>query len=83
MRVAGEVALPGGKRDAGDPDLQATALREAFEETQLQRQHVQILTAMQPLLSKHGYQVRQLHKLCCAAPCGLDRGLIVQMQLQL
>jgi 8-oxo-dGTP pyrophosphatase MutT (NUDIX family) len=30
---SGHMALPGGRRDAADPDLHTTATREAFEET--------------------------------------------------
>jgi 8-oxo-dGTP pyrophosphatase MutT (NUDIX family) len=34
-RWAGDAALPGGKRDPGDPDIVATAVREAHEEVGL------------------------------------------------
>lgn len=36
-RHAGEVCFPGGRREADDPDLRATALREAREELGLER----------------------------------------------
>jgi 8-oxo-dGTP pyrophosphatase MutT (NUDIX family) len=42
-RHAGEIAFPGGRRDAEDPDLAATALREAEEEIGLPREAVQLL----------------------------------------
>ena len=39
----GQVAFPGGKRDAADADLHATAMREANEEIGLSAEHVDIL----------------------------------------
>jgi 8-oxo-dGTP pyrophosphatase MutT (NUDIX family) len=39
----GQIAFPGGKRDAGDADISATALREAHEETGLDPSLVEIL----------------------------------------
>ena len=47
-RHAGEVSFPGGRQDEGEPDLEATALREAEEEIGLRRDAVQIVGALQP-----------------------------------
>ncbi len=47
-RHAGEVSFPGGRRDETDPDLLATALREAHEEIGLDPNAVEIVGALQP-----------------------------------
>ncbi len=47
-RHAGEISFPGGRRDDVDPDLQATALREAHEEIGLPPEAVELLGALQP-----------------------------------
>ena len=53
----GQVAFPGGKRDAEDFDLYATALREAKEEIGLNPQQVQPLGALSDVVSLHGIKV--------------------------
>ncbi|HET9874019.1 MAG TPA: CoA pyrophosphatase [Propionibacteriaceae bacterium] len=40
---AGQVALPGGAMDPEDADLAATALREAYEETAVDRSGIEVL----------------------------------------
>ena len=47
-RHAGEISFPGGREDHGDPDLVATALREAHEEIGLAPDAVTIIGALQP-----------------------------------
>jgi 8-oxo-dGTP pyrophosphatase MutT (NUDIX family) len=47
-RHPGEISFPGGRHDETDPDLLATALREAEEEIGLPRSAVRVLGALQP-----------------------------------
>lgn len=54
---AGEVAFPGGKRDPGDRDLLATALRESEEEVGLIPRQVEVLGELSPLASRYGMKV--------------------------
>ncbi|MDP2523474.1 CoA pyrophosphatase [Neptunomonas phycophila] len=50
---SGEVAFPGGKQDATDPDLKYTALREAEEEVGLLPHRVEILAQLGQVVSLH------------------------------
>lgn len=50
--VAGEVALPGGKRDECDTDDVQTALREAKEEIGLDPSLVTVITLLDPFHTK-------------------------------
>ena len=47
-RHAGEISFPGGRPDPGDPDLAATALREAQEEIDLDPAAVELAGALPP-----------------------------------
>ncbi len=54
---AGEVALPGGKRDLVDADLAATARRETVEELGVGVDQIELLGELPGLISKHGLWV--------------------------
>ncbi len=47
-RHAGEISFPGGRHERGEPDLVATALREAREEIGLAATGVEIIGALTP-----------------------------------
>lgn len=53
----GQIALPGGKVDAGDADAPAAALREAQEEIGLPRGGAKVLGTLPPHETVTGYQV--------------------------
>jgi 8-oxo-dGTP pyrophosphatase MutT (NUDIX family) len=58
MRVhGGQVALPGGQRDARDPDLLSTALREAHEEIGLVPSAVDVLGVLDDYVTITGFAV--------------------------
>lgn len=54
---AGQVAFPGGKRDPGDRDLMATALRESHEEVGLPGNQVEVVGQLSPVPSRFGIKV--------------------------
>lgn len=50
--ITGEVALPGGKAEEGDKNDEDTATREAQEEIGLDPSLVNVVTILEPFLSK-------------------------------
>jgi 8-oxo-dGTP pyrophosphatase MutT (NUDIX family) len=48
----GQLGFPGGKRETGDADLLATALREAQEEVGLEPETVEVVAALDPLATQ-------------------------------
>ncbi len=53
----GQISFPGGVKDAGDPNLLATALRETQEEIGLDPEAVEVLGALPPVATITGYRI--------------------------
>lgn len=53
----GQIAFPGGKLDAIDQSLVQTALRESFEEIQLEAKQVSVIGAIEPVETTSGFNV--------------------------
>ena len=54
---AGQIAFPGGRSDETDGSLVETALREAWEEIGLMREHIEVIGSMPTYLTGTGYEV--------------------------
>lgn len=69
----GQIALPGGRADAADVDLIATARREAFEELAVPPDEPVVLGTLDDVPTPSGYLitpvVASLHGECVFTPC--------------
>jgi 8-oxo-dGTP pyrophosphatase MutT (NUDIX family) len=65
----GEIAFPGGKREAGDATPWDTALREAEEEAGILAPQVGPLGELPPLITRTGFEV---HPCIARVPAGME-----------
>lgn len=56
----GQICFPGGSRDPSDPDLCATALREAEEEMGIRPESVDLIGAMASVPTVTGFHIRPI-----------------------
>ena len=65
---AGQISFPGGRRDEGDRDDAATALREADEEIGLSPEAVRVLGLLDDLATPSGYLITPVVGFVAAPP---------------
>ncbi len=68
----GEIAFPGGKREAEDPTPWATARRESLEEVGLDAALIRPLGELSPLITRTGFEVHP-----CVAQIPVELELVV------
>jgi 8-oxo-dGTP pyrophosphatase MutT (NUDIX family) len=54
---AGQISFPGGRMEASDADIEATALRETYEEVGIEPQHVRVFGSLDAMPTITGYAV--------------------------
>ena len=54
---AGQISFPGGRMEAHDPDIAATALRETHEEVGIASEEVAVIGYLEPMPTVTGYAV--------------------------
>lgn len=56
-RHSGQVAFPGGRKDATDTSLEHTALRETQEEIGVHSEHIEVISTLSPYVTVSDYAV--------------------------
>ena len=82
---ASQVSFPGGRMEPGDADIQATALREAWEEVGIQPSDVEVAGYLEPTPTITGYAVTAVVGLVrpgielCIDPAEVERAFEVPL----